>query len=121
MIILGVLYMLFGTSFYLLNLGRVEDQSFVPDISPFWSLDAFMNMYELGIGEFEIDAYRSNERNVLLINLLFVVSAFMIQITFLNMLIAIMGDTFDHCTEQKENNGRLTKLSIMNDYVNLIS
>ena len=37
------------------------------------------------------------------------------------MLIAIMGDTFDHCTEQKENNGRLTKLSIMNDYVNLIS
>ena len=44
----------------------------------------------------------------------------MIQITFLNMLIAIMGDTFEKAIEQRENNARLTKLKIMGDYTNLI-
>ena len=35
----------------------------------------------------------------MLIYLLFLVSTFMIQITFLNMLIAIMGDTFEKAIE----------------------
>ena len=51
-IILVVLYMLFGTSFYMLNLGRLDDESFVPDVSPFWFFDGFLNMYELSLGEF---------------------------------------------------------------------
>ena len=36
------------------------------------------------------------------------------------MLIAIMSDTFDRATEEKENNARLTKLFIMGDYIDLI-
>ena len=36
------------------------------------------------------------------------------------MLIAIMGDTFDRATEERENNARETKLQIMGDYVHLI-
>ena len=34
----------------------------------------------------------------------------------LNMLIAIMGDTFDKVTEDKHVNATKTKLSLMSDY-----
>ena len=36
------------------------------------------------------------------------------------MLIAIMGDTYDRATEERDNNARAIKLKIMGDYVNLI-
>ena len=72
------------------------------------------------MGEFELDAYREADTRKFLIYLIFLLSTFVIQITFLNMLIAIMGDTFDRATEEKDNNARLTKLSIMGDYIDLI-
>ena len=36
------------------------------------------------------------------------------------MLIAIMGDTFAQASEQADNNARITKLEIMEDYIHLI-
>ena len=39
----------------------------------------------------------------------------------LNMLIAIMGNTFSEVWEDKENQSRKTKLEIMGDYVHLIN
>ena len=50
----------------------------------------------------------------------FILATFLIQIVFLNMLIAIMGDTFSKVTENKDNNARKTKLEIMGDYIDLI-
>ena len=55
-----------------------------------------------------------------MIYLLFFLSSFLIQIMFLNMLIAIMGDAFDQATEKREINATSTKLKIMGDYVDLI-
>lgn len=52
--------------------------------------------------------------------LLFLASTFLIQIVFLNMLIAIMGDTYAEASEQSDNNARITKLEIMEDYIHLI-
>ena len=57
MIIMTIWYMLFGTAFYLLNLSRSGDTSFVPNIFGFWVFDAFESMYELGLGEFQLDGY----------------------------------------------------------------
>ena len=92
----------------------------MPNLSHIWVFDAFQNQYELGLGEFEIDSYRDSEIRKILIYSLFLLSSFLIQITFLNMLIAIMGDTFDRATEERENNSRLTKLKIMGDQIHLI-
>ena len=113
---------MFGTAFYILNLGRVgTDESVVPDVSSIWILDAFINQYELGLGEFQIDSYRESKgHQSFFIYTLFIISTFLIQITFLNMLIAIMGDAFERATEERENNARLTKLKIMGDYIDLI-
>ena len=73
------------------------------------------------MGEFEIDSYRETRgHQTFFIYTLFIISTFIIQITFLNMLIAIMGDAFERATEQRENNARLTKLRIMGDYIDLI-
>ena len=47
-------------------------------------------------------------------------ATFMTQITFLNMLIALMGDTFAKVMEQKEQFGLQTKLQIMSDYTALV-
>ena len=52
---------------------------------------------------------------------LFFASTFLIQIMFLNMLIAIMGDAFDQATENRENNATITKVRIMGDYIELIA
>ena len=47
-------------------------------------------------------------------------ATFFTQLTMLNMLIAIMGDTFDYATENKEINATKTKLKLLDDYaVNL--
>ena len=47
--------------------------------------------------------------------LLFLVSTLFTSLTMLNMLIAIMGDTFDHAMENKHVNCMQTKLQILGD------
>ena len=57
MIIMGVWYMTFGTAFFLINLNRDDDSSIMPSIFGFWVFDSFESMYELGLGEFQLDNY----------------------------------------------------------------
>ena len=48
--------------------------------------------------------------------LIFIAATFFTQITMLNMLIAIMGDTFEKITEQKTLFATRTKLALLADY-----
>ena len=99
-------YMMFGSAFYIININLDADHEIIPKLSGFWIFNAFESMYELSLGEYEVDAYRGIEIHQFLVYLLFILSSFIIQITFLNMLIAIMGDTFDRATEESESNAR---------------
>ena len=47
--------------------------------------------------------------------LFFIGATFITQITMLNMLIAIMGDTFGRIIEAKEVNAMKTKIELMED------
>ena len=47
---------------------------------------------------------------------IFICATFFTQITMLNMLIAIMGDTFEHITEQRPLYATRTKLGLLADY-----
>ena len=49
--------------------------------------------------------------------MVFISTTFITQITFLNMLIAIMGDTFDRASEVKEQSALKEKIDILADYV----
>ena len=61
-----------------------------------------------------MDNFGDHPQN-LLVYLLFVLATFISQLTMLNMLIAIMGDSFDKVIENKEVNGIIMKLEILND------
>ena len=120
LMILVLCYLMFGSAFYIININLGPDEEIMPKLSNFWVFNAFESQYELSLGEYMVEDYRESETHQFLIYALFVLSSFIIQITFLNMLIAIMGDTFDRATEERENNARETKLQIMGDYVHLI-
>lgn len=49
--------------------------------------------------------------------IVFILSTFLVQITFLNMLIAIMGDTYDRISEVKQQMALKEKIKILADYV----
>jgi hypothetical protein len=51
-------------------------------------------MWLLGLGEFDLENSYTEGPNVGLCWFMFVLASFLILVTFMNMLIAIMGDTF---------------------------
>ena len=69
----------------------------------------------IALGTFHYENYEDHEFT-LIIWLLFVMGTAFTQITMLNMLIAIMGDTFDKVSESKHTFTTRTKLQILGDY-----
>ena len=70
----------------------------------------------LSLGEFDLDNY-NYEGNDVIVWIVFIATTFITQITFLNMLIAIMGDTFARVSEVKEQSALKEKIEILSDYV----
>ena len=51
---------------------------------------------------------------------MFLLATFMLAVVFLNMLIAIMGDTYGKVTETRRIRRRITEMDKIVEYVNLI-
>ena len=62
----------------------------------------------------------SGNKNVLLLEILFLLATFFTAVTALNMLIAIMGDTFGKVLDGYEHHSREMKLKILQDYMHNI-
>ncbi len=91
-----------GNSFYILSRQFVHDDSnsiFLDDANNFG--DSLMFGYFFAVTNFNIDGFADNEYTWLLW-ILFLVSSFIVSIVFMNMLISIMGDTYDSVTAQME-------------------
>ena len=71
-------------------------------------------MYKLTLGDFSTKYYLGMNTEVLWI--VFFAATFLLQITFLNMLIAIMGDTFSHVMDNKEESSMKERVSILADF-----
>ena len=52
MVIMIVMYLMFGSAIYFLNLGIHEEDEIMPSNFGFWPLDAFQSQYEHSLGEF---------------------------------------------------------------------
>ena len=61
-------------------------------------IDATMNQYMLLLGDFDIENFNLYGRDSY-VWVLFIFMTFILQIVYLNILIAIMGDTFDKTQE----------------------
>ena len=74
----------------------------------------------MSLGEFSIDGF-GDHPEMLCCFIFFLSATFVTQLTFLNMLIAIMGDTFGRVIENKAHYALQTKLNIMGDYTAVMS
>ena len=100
-----VILMMFGNALIVLSQDREPFyfRYFEEDNSDY--LNVFLNMYELSIGTWAYDGIFSENKNDSVMKvtwLIFVLSTMITQIIFLNMLIAIMGDTYDRVSESKD-------------------
>ena len=74
-------------------------------------LRAFLYAYNLALGDFNTDDFDEEDKHLL--NTMWFVNTMVIPIIFLNLLIAIMGDTFDRVQETSESNTLKETASIM--------
>ena len=76
----------------------------------------------LSLGDFvdTLEGYENHPQS-LLVWIFFIVTTFVTQITMLNMLVAIMGNTFDNVIERKSIYAIQMRLSILSDYKDVIN
>ena len=124
MIILLIFLIMFANCLYILDLYRAKeapDLLLVETYFEGWdTINTLFNQYLLALGEFGMDNFKEGSPNLVIVISLFIVATFLTQITILNMLIAIMGDTFGKVTEIKEQAGLKEKINILADFVWLI-
>ena len=110
-----------GCATYMLQLNATQDHENVI-IDPVFNnflIDSVLSQYLLMLGEFSMGGFE-NHVNTALCFFLFFITTFIMQITFLNMLIAIMGDTFDRVIEQRPTFSLKNKLMILAGFENII-
>ena len=105
-----------GSSMYILEMSRDKSHSeIITSLASHFLLDAIYNQYLLALGPEAGEGF-DDHPNALLLYLFFIFASFFLTIVFLNMLIAIMGNTFSFVIERKMQYALMTKLSIMSEY-----
>ena len=111
-IITGFLLLTFSNILYVLNTERGDDLKYAKDsafhndniyaseISEQSFANAVIYSFKLSLGDFSTAGFKGNNQGSTWI--VFVFATFLLQITFLNMIIAIMANTFDYVMEKKQ-------------------
>eukprot|EP00347_Sterkiella_histriomuscorum_P019266 403342303 len=84
----------FGNCFYIIQ-GLQEQSSEVPPLAGGNFIMVLLYTYSGALGNFDTGNFEQLNQNSWILWLLFFVSSFLLSIIFLNLLIAIMGDTYD--------------------------
>mgnify|MGYP003945086551 CR=1 FL=1 len=83
-------------------------------------IDVLISIYMLGaLGDFDNEIYRTGY-DAYPAMAMFILATFIIQVVFMNMLIAIMGETFGTVTEESEESGLSEQVTIIADHAWLI-
>ena len=82
-------------------------------------LNSWIMTYTLGFGEFATEGYSGT--NVNLIWIVWFFGSFIISITFLNMLIAIMTNTYDKVMDSRQLAALKERINIMQDYRKVVT
>ena len=105
-----------GSSMYILEMSRERDKSeIITSLAGHFMLDAIYSQYLQSLGPEAGEGFDDHPK-ALLLYLFFIFASFFLTIVFLNMLIAIMGNTFSFVIERKLQYALMTKLSIMSEY-----
>ena len=90
----------FANFFYILNKNGIKGINYLDHYVGNHYLDAIIGMYFISLGEFNFDDFK-NGPNCMMAWIFFLLATFILLIVFMNMLIAIMGDTFSRVTEAR--------------------
>ena len=121
LILLFVALLMFGVPMIMLNLNRSQDDGneVIAEAFGHWGFDMLVNQYLLSLGEFNFENFADQPNSVMCFGF-FIAATFITQILMLNMLIAIMGDTFERVIENRDVNATKTKLELMCDLVSTL-
>ena len=95
---------MFGVPVIMLDASSDQDKDLIDKVAGFWIFDLIYTQYMLALGMFEPENYADHPQAILAL-LFFLAATMMSQVTMLNMLIAIMGDSFDRVFEYREIHG----------------
>lgn len=140
--LLGLLIFMFSTGIYMIQINRMEnsigetDELIFPyDKSSQLNLlaEAIFFQYNVLLGDFEGAIFRRSYENLsermktavtvenTIVTIYFICTTFFTQITILNMLIAIMSQTYTKHSERLAELGKRQKLKLMSEYLDLVS
>ena len=90
-----------GSAMYMLQLNQVEGKAdIVESVFSHFFIDSIYNQYMMSLGEFTMDGF-GDHPTMIICYIFFILATFAVQLTFLNMLIAIMGNVFDNLEEKR--------------------
>ena len=120
LLLLMISLLMFGFPMIMLDLlDTGEETLLIERLSGSIVFDLILNQYYLALGEYRTDNFHDAPATLLCF-VFFMLATFCTQVVLLNMLIAIMGDTFERVTEHKELNGRRTKLDLLGDFAGML-
>ena len=106
----------FGVPLMILQLNSPEGSDLIESEFNSSPVNMFLSQYILLLGNWEVEAYADNP-NTALCYIFFFLATLSLQIMLMNMLIAIMTDSYEKVIENKSINGIMTKLELMSDIV----
>ena len=89
-----IIWFAFANLFYMLNIGHNKDDQVLIEYTGIAYVDSIIAIYQFALGDFQYDGFINSEY-VYLLWILFPICTFLMIIVFLNMIIAIMGHTFE--------------------------
>ena len=98
LVLLFLVVLTLASASYLINFNLIDDRYHEPIFVRRFGysfLDAILKQYLIGLGDFSTDDYQSTSWDDAFVWFFFLTGTLLTQITFLNMLIAMMGLTFD--------------------------
>ena len=110
-----------GSAMYALEQGVKEgDSPIISEVFGFFYFDSIYNQYMLSLGDFDMNGFDDHQSSGL-VYILFIFATLFTQITFLNMLVAIMSNTFEQVMEKKNQYAQETRLGFMADYYDVFN
>ena len=115
-----------GSAMYMLQLSlpgheRIDDRyAVVEEFTGHFLFDMIRNQYLLSLGDFYTEGYEEHPLWFLCLSF-FIGATFFSQIVMLNMLIAIMGNTFSMVIERKAEYSMQTKMSMIGDFKQVLA
>ena len=112
----------FTSVIMILQINRNEEHCKDEECAPIYDayigfpfFDAFIHAYLTGLGDFNKDNY--SERNAVVTWVMFLIATVLVQLVFMNLLIAIMGESFSKIMAMMEQSTQKELCSMMEDHI----